>query len=76
MTCIASFPKNTREEVQISPDQFNGHDLVNICVFYRTESGEMRPGKQGLAIKVEQFPDLLVALETVGQTLGPESEAA
>lgn len=76
MSCIASFPKNGREEVQISLDQFNGHDLVNIRVFYRTESGEMRPGKQGLAIKVEQFPDLLAALEVTKQALTAKVGAA
>lgn len=76
MTSIASFPKNSREEVKISLDQFNGHDLVNIRVFYRTESGDTRPGKQGLAIKVELLPDLMAALEITKQALTAKVGAA
>lgn len=73
MTCLASFPKNSREEVQISLDEFNGHDLINMRVWFQATNGEMRPSRQGLSIRVEQFADLMEALRTVEQAL--ESEA-
>jgi hypothetical protein len=76
MSALASFRKNTREEVRVSLDEFNGYDLVNIRVWYQTEDGEVRPGKQGLAIRLEQLPELQAALATVEQALGRESEAA
>ena len=76
MSCLASFRKNAREEVRVSLDEFNGHELVNIRVWYQTESGQVRPGKQGLAMRLEQLPDLMEALATVARSLSPESVAA
>ncbi len=69
MSCLASFRKNAREEVHISLDEFNGHDLINIRVFYDAGNGDMRPGKQGLAIRLEQLPDLMEALAIVERSL-------
>lgn len=65
MTCLAKFPKNSREEVRVSLDELHGHILVSTRVFYRNETGEMRPGKQGLAIRIQQLPDLIDALRTI-----------
>ena len=36
----------------------------------------LRPGKQGLAIRLEQLPELMLALAKVEQTIVRESEAA
>ena len=76
MSILASFTKNSREEVRISLDNFNGHKLVNIRVFYNAGDRDMRPGKQGLAIRLEQLPELMLALAKVEQTIVRESEAA
>lgn len=69
MTCLASFPKNSREEVQISLDEFNGHSLINMRVWFQAADGEMRPSRQGLSIRVEQFPELMEALRAVEQAI-------
>lgn len=62
MTAIATIKKNSREEIRVTLDEFRGHHLVNIRVFYDAGDGEMKPGKQGIAVKVELFPELLAAL--------------
>lgn len=59
---IAAFRKNANEEVRVSLDDFKGHRLVNIRVWFAGDDGEMRPGKQGLAIRLEQLPQLRDAL--------------
>ena len=64
MTAIATIKKNSREEIRVTLDEFRGHHLVNIRVFYDAGDGEMKPGKQGIAVKVELFPELLAALGT------------
>ncbi|MEM7473234.1 MAG: transcriptional coactivator p15/PC4 family protein [Pseudomonadota bacterium] len=63
MSLIASIPKNSREEIRVSRDDYNGHDLINIRVFYDAGEGEMRPGKQGVAFKAALLPEVLGALE-------------
>ncbi|MDA8746658.1 transcriptional coactivator p15/PC4 family protein [Litoreibacter sp.] len=62
MSLIASIAKNSREEIRVSRDEYNGHDLINLRVFYDAGEGEMRPGKQGVAFKATLLPDVLNAL--------------
>lgn len=70
MSLIASITKNTREEIRISRDEYNGHDLINLRVFYDAGEGEMRPGKQGVAFKAALLQDVLNAL-TAASKLEP-----
>jgi hypothetical protein len=62
---IAIIRKNKVEEVRVSIDEFHGHRLVNLRVWYNANNGEMRPGKQGLALRVDLLPELLDALKRV-----------
>ncbi len=62
MALITQIPKNSREEYRVSRDDFQGHDLINIRVFFVSKDGEMLPGKQGVAFKAELLPDFIDAL--------------
>lgn len=66
---ISQFEKNKKEEVRISVDTFHGRKLINIRVFYRDDDGSMKPGKQGLALSVEQYKDIAGAILELGQHL-------
>lgn len=65
---VATIRKNGSEELRVSVDDFKGHRLVNLRVWYRTGDGEMRPGKQGLALRLELLPELRAALEKAGSS--------
>ena len=60
--------KNLREEIRITQKEFRGHDLLNSRVFYRNDDGKWRPGKQGVAIRMELVPEFLGALHQVVDT--------
>ncbi|RDW12087.1 transcriptional coactivator p15/PC4 family protein [Paracoccus thiocyanatus] len=64
MTDLGIVQKNTREEIRFTAETFKGHDIVNIRVWYRDDAGEMRPGKQGLAFRLDLLP---AVLETLGK---------
>ena len=66
---VAKFEKNSREEVWVSLDDFRGRKIINIRVFYRSESGEWMPGKQGLAVGVDRYRDLAEAVLKLGEKL-------
>ncbi len=68
MALISQIPKNSREEYRVSRDDFRGNDLNNIRVYFISEDGEMRPGKQGLAFKAELLPDFIDALSQAEAT--------
>jgi hypothetical protein len=59
---IATVQKNAREELRIILTEFKGYRLCSMRVFFEAKDGAMRPGKAGLAIRVEKLPDLIEAL--------------
>ena len=67
---MMSIRKNAREELRIERQEYRGHDLVNIRVWYDDGSGEYLPGKQGVAFKVDVLPDVMDALAQVSAIKG------
>jgi hypothetical protein len=59
---IATVQKNSREEVRVSFSEFNGHELLNLRVWFEADDGSMRPGKAGLAFKINKLPDFADAI--------------
>ena len=64
---VAVIQKNAREELRVSVETFKGVPLVNLRVWFRNEEGEWRPGKQGVALRLELLPELAQALEQAGE---------
>ncbi|CUH45421.1 transcriptional coactivator p15/PC4 family protein [Ruegeria atlantica] len=62
MALITQIPKNSREEYRVTRDEFQGHDLINIRVYFASEDGEMRPDGQGASFRVSLLPDFMDAL--------------
>lgn len=67
MSDVCEIPKNKREVIRIERQVFNGHDLVNIRVFYDTGEGQVKPGKQGVAFRATLANDVLAALQEVAK---------
>lgn len=59
---VAVIQKNSREELRVSVETFKGVPLVNLRVWFRNEEGEWRPGKQGVALRIDRLPELRKAL--------------
>ncbi len=55
---VAVIPKNGREELRISLSEYRGTRLVNLRVWYNGTTGEMKPGKDGFAIRIDLLADL------------------
>jgi hypothetical protein len=66
---VAQFEKNSKEEVRVSIDDFRGRKIINIRVYYRSDSGQWLPGKQGLALAVDRYRDLADAVLRLGEAL-------
>ncbi len=54
--------KNSREELRVSIEEFRGHRLINLRIWFEGDDGQMRPGKQGVALRLEFLPELRAAL--------------
>jgi hypothetical protein len=72
---LAAFPKNGRgEEVRLRAFEFKGLRLVDVRQWYPAAGGEMKPGK-GLALRVDQLPDLAAAVAQACAALELEVES-
>lgn len=58
MTHIATIPKNAREDLRVTLDEFRGHQLTNLRIWLEVGRTELRPAKQD----VPHSPNLLRAL--------------
>lgn len=63
MTVLADIPKNARETIRVVRDQYQGHELVHIRVWFSEGDGELKPTKKGLAFRTDQLPQVIEALQ-------------
>jgi hypothetical protein len=73
--------KNSRESLVINQSEFKGVKLVDVRVFYKDETGALKPTKKGVSVRLEQLDALIKALSTVStaareQELVEENETA
>ena len=54
---VYSFDKG-REEVRAIRQSWKGKDMICIRAFYADDSGEMRPGKNGITLPVDLLSEL------------------
>lgn len=65
MKKFIEIPKNAREVLRIERQIFNGHDLINIRVFFDAGDGEMQPGRQGVAFRAALTTEVVEAIKKV-----------
>ena len=60
---LATIRKNGREEIRVTRGDFKGFDVVGVRVWFQDrDTGEMRPGKDGLAFRAELVDEIIEAL--------------
>ncbi|KAK3301400.1 transcriptional Coactivator p15-domain-containing protein [Chaetomium fimeti] len=57
---------------RVGPSQFKGATLVNIREFYTTPDGELKPGKKGISLSLDQYNALLKAIPELNEKLRSE----
>lgn len=59
---VAQWNKNKRDVVRVMLDEYGGHDLISIRVWYRND-GELRPSPKGISMEVVHLPKLVKAIK-------------
>ncbi len=59
---IAEIDKSVRETIRVALAAYEGTSTISIWRWYRTPSGELRPGKGGLVVGLHHLPALSEAL--------------
>ncbi|RYP92993.1 hypothetical protein DL770_000867 [Monosporascus sp. CRB-9-2] len=60
---------NTR---RINISEFKGKVLVNIREYYTDQTGELRPGKKGISLPLEQYNSLIKAIPDINAHLNEQ----
>jgi hypothetical protein len=66
---VGEFEKNAKDTLRVTLHQYNSTDLISLRLFYKDKDGNLKPGKDGLSLKVEQFPLLARLLADAGTVL-------
>jgi hypothetical protein len=59
---IVTIAKNEREEIRVTIGEFNGRPIFGVRVWFEAADCSMRPGKAGIAFKVELLPEFAKAV--------------
>ena len=62
---IKEIQKNKTETIVISEKEFRGNDYIDIRVFYRDDSEELKPTKKGVMINKNLLDDLKEAINSI-----------
>ena len=70
---IATFAKNSRDQVRVSITEFQGYDLIDLRVWTTPENGgDQVATKRGLSIRVTMHHELIEALKLAEATAQKE----
>ena len=69
---IAEFQKNAVEKVRVALRDYKGKRLIDLRIYYQDDAGEYQPTKKGIALTVEQWPELREALTQLAKALKGE----
>ncbi|KAF2676309.1 PC4-domain-containing protein, partial [Lentithecium fluviatile CBS 122367] len=69
---VAIKPNGTR---RVTISDFKGKTLVSIREYYEDAAGEMKPGKKGIALTMEQYNNLLAAAPLLESVLREKEES-
>jgi hypothetical protein len=61
---IAELDKNAHETIRVALSSYEGSPTFSVWRWYRTPTGELRPGKGGLVIGIRHLPSLAEAVES------------
>ena len=64
-TPICEIPKNSKETIQLNLDEYRGHRLADLRVYYQDEKGSMIPTRKGISIPISLWPQFRAALDQV-----------
>ncbi len=73
------FEKNRSEIVVITPERYQGYDLIDIRIRIKTKNGEWVLTRKGITLNIDQIPELINGLEWALQQPceeSPESESS
>jgi len=61
--------KNTLEKIRIQRTNFNGHELIDIRVYYESNTGEWKPTKKGITFSLSLANEVIEGITEESKTI-------
>lgn len=59
---IAEWPRNKREVIRVSLDEYQGRKTIDCRCWWHDDHGELKPGRSGLTLALKHLPKLAQSL--------------
>jgi len=59
---IATIRRNSREEVRVQLQEYNGQPVFALRAWFKADDGSMRPSRDGITLRVGLLPEVAKAL--------------
>jgi hypothetical protein len=64
--------RSDSERLRVTVSEYRGRTLVDLRVWYSTNSGEFKPGRAGVSLRPEQVGEVMQALRLAAQATDPK----
>ena len=61
---MVEIQKNSREVIRISPSEYEGHQFIDLRIWY-DDDGEMKPTKKGISFNPSKAKEVVEGILTV-----------
>ena len=61
---MVDIQKNSREVIRISPSEYEGHQFIDLRIWY-DDNGEMKPTKKGISFNPSKAKEVVEGILTV-----------
>lgn len=72
---VLTLPRGERGELRLSRSRYQGHTFTKFHLWYPTENGELRPGRQVVTIRDGELRQVIDALQRIVRKVGDVARA-
>jgi hypothetical protein len=73
--CFLDMRRTDSERLRIVVSEYRGRTLIDLRVWYSTESGEFRPGRAGVSLRPDQVAEVVQGLLLGARSIDPREVA-
>jgi hypothetical protein len=63
---LGEIQKNSTERIRVSRRSYEGHEFIDIRIFFEDDTGEWKPTKKGITIAPDKVKKLVDILQSMG----------
>jgi hypothetical protein len=70
--CMLDVRRSDSERLRVTVSEFRGRSLVDLRIWFANESGEWKPGRAGVSLRVDQVAEVVQGLLLAARAIDPK----